>query len=96
MEKPIRMVIPELFDFLNTELVKLHIHSYDYQANVVEQDGGFEMILRFGEDLNQLESQFFTYEMINKRSEELLDFIHSAGKSCEKTLIAEYFKMMKP
>ncbi|WML44412.1 hypothetical protein [Neobacillus sp. PS3-40] len=96
MERPIQIAKPELYDFLKKELDKLHIHSYDYRANVIEQDGGLEMILRFGEGHNQTESHFFTNEMIEKRDEELLEFIQTVGKSCEKSLIAEYFKMMKP
>lgn len=95
IEQPIRMVFPELYDFLNTELEKLHIHSYDYQATIAEKKDGYEIFLRFGEGFTQTLSRFFGYEVIEEKGQDLLDFIQLMGESCKNILVADYFKMMK-
>jgi hypothetical protein len=95
VEQPIRIVLPKLYDFLNIELEKFHIHSYDYQANMVEKRDGYEIILRFGEGFTQTLSQFFKYEVIEEKGQDLLDFIQLSGESCKNILVADYFKMMK-
>jgi hypothetical protein len=96
LEQPLRVVSPKLYDKLITELEKLHIHPYDYQATVVEKENGLEVILRFGEGFIQSETQLTTYQAIEKGSPEINDFIKTVGESCKKALIADYFKMMKP
>lgn len=94
-ELPLRLVLPKLYEILSTELENLHIHSYDYQANVIEENKGYEIILRYGDGFQKSESTFFTSEMIENGSKELLDFIKSAAQSCKTVMIADYFKMMK-
>ncbi|MDP4084849.1 MAG: hypothetical protein Q8934_09570 [Bacillota bacterium] len=94
-ERPARIVLPKLYNLVNAELEKRHIHAYDYQAMVIEQDNGIDLILQFGENFSKSESHYFTNEMIEKESNELLDFIQAVGESCKNIMIADYFKMMK-
>lgn len=94
-EKPLRVVLPKLYNYLVKELESFHVHAYDIQANAVEKDSGYQIMIHYGEGFSQLESQFFFYKSINNLDESITEYIGTIGEKCKQVMVADYFKMMK-
>lgn len=96
VERPLRFTRPDLYGGLVSELEKFHIHPYDVAASVVEADHGLEVTLRFGEDFKHAACCFFTNETLQPPYEEIKTFFRQSTESCQRALVADYYKMMKP
>ncbi|WP_232699246.1 hypothetical protein [Brevibacillus daliensis] len=94
-EQPLRSVIPACYHRLLEEFKAFHLHSYDVKADTIIQDGGYSIILRFGDDLKHVKEKLFSHEMVTNLDTTVIDFFRDAGESCKQALIADYFKMMK-
>ncbi|MGM8364955.1 hypothetical protein ACLIBG_05650 [Virgibacillus sp. W0181] len=95
--KGLRVIDPKLFRYIVNKLNDSHnIHSYDIEALAVKEASGLTITLRYGENYAQSKEAFFSFEIINNRSEELNAFIQEAADECKEVMVADYFKMMKP
>ncbi|MBP2258534.1 hypothetical protein [Virgibacillus alimentarius] len=94
-ERMMRIVSPNLYNHVTAELEKMNIHSYDIEANVIEEDSGLQVIVRFGEGFTQERSQLFSYDTVTALDKDIDTFIKSIGEDCKQIMIADYFKMMK-
>lgn len=94
-EVSLRIVLPDLYKDIVDKLKEQHIHAYDIQASAVKKENGFEVFIRFGEGFTQKQSQYFTYEAIEKTDQAITNFVEGIGKACKEIMIADYFKMMK-
>ncbi|MEX1029483.1 MAG: hypothetical protein WDZ91_05480 [Paenibacillaceae bacterium] len=74
----------------------LHLHPYDVKASVIAGEGGFLIVLRYGEGLAQSKQQFFDDEALAQLSEQITLFYKEAAELCKKMLIADYYKLIKP
>ncbi|WP_410769825.1 hypothetical protein [Fontibacillus sp. BL9] len=94
-DKPLLAVEPRLYQLLARELQALHLHPYDVKAGGRADEQGITLNLRFGEDLGQLLSRRFAWEVIEAGDEEVVAFFREAAERMRKTLISDYFKIMK-
>ncbi len=94
-DRPLQIVEPRLYNLLVRELEALHLHPYDVKAGGCADELGVTVNLRFGEELGQFSSRKFLWEAIDSGDEEILSHFREAAELMKKTLIADYFKMMK-
>lgn len=94
-EQPIQIISPKLYRLILNELENLHIHPYDMQVSGVKEENGVQLIFRFGDGYAHSASQFFSNEVIEDENPELKKFVQHVGEEGKKTMIADYFKMMK-
>lgn len=96
MEQPLRLSHPNCYQHLLEQFSRFHLHPYDVKASVMAQEGGFLIVLRYGEGLTQSKQQFFKFEALASISEGLTHYYEEVAQLCKKTLIADYYKMIKP
>ena len=92
----LRVIAPDIYQIITSELEKQNIHSYDVQINAIKKEQGLQIILLFGENFTHKKEQFFTHEAIKNFSDEIIAFAKETGESCKEVMISEYFKMMRP
>jgi hypothetical protein len=95
-EQPLRLTHPACYQHLLEQFATYHLHPYDVKASVTARNEGFVIILRYGEGLTQSKQQFFANEELALLSAELMQFYGEVAQLCQKTLIADYYKMIKP
>lgn len=95
-EQPLRLAFPASYQHLLEQFAVCHLHPYDVKASAIPEDGGFIIVLRYGEGLTQWKKHFFEHEALENPSTELTDFYKGTAETCKKALIADYYKMMKP
>lgn len=95
-EKPMRMVAPALYQQLVSIFDEFHIHPYDIKANVKQKKEGLEILLRYGETFSKGQSRYFRQQDIEEQNSTVKSFFKETAESCKETLIADYYKMMKP
>lgn len=98
VEQPLRLVLPICYQHLLDQFTLYHLHPYDMKASVISENGGFAIMLRYGEGLTQYKKQLFEQEALeNLTSEsEQTQFYKESAEICKKAMIADYYKMMKP
>ncbi|KAF6568215.1 hypothetical protein JDW19_12705 [Paenibacillus polymyxa] len=94
-DKPLQSVEPRLYRLLVQELEMLHLHPYDVKAGGRTDDHGITVYLRFGEELGQVTSRKFSWALVEDGDEEVLTFFKQSAEKIKKSMIADYFKMMK-
>src|SRR5690625_1355945 len=94
--RPLRIISPKLYTLIIGEFETYNIHSYDLMIEGEKKDKGIQIRILFGEHFAHTETEFFSFESIEKMSDELIQFIKSAAETCKETMIADYFKMMAP
>ncbi|ARF69585.1 hypothetical protein B7C51_19800 [Paenibacillus larvae subsp. pulvifaciens] len=94
-DKPLQSVEPRLYRLLVQELEQLHLHPYDVKAGGRTDDHGITVNLRFGEELGQVTSRRFFWASLENGDEEALTFFRQAAEKIKKSMIADYFKMIK-
>ena len=95
-EQPLRLTHPRCYEHLLQQFDLLHLHPYDVKASVIAETDGCVIILRYGENLTQSKQHFFKHEALIQLSKELTGFYEEVAQICKKTLIADYYKMIKP
>ncbi len=95
-EQPLRLAFPLSYQHLIDQFAQYHLHSYDVKASVIAQVDGFLVLLRYGEGLSQSQQQVFEENELIQVCEELTQFYDEVAHLCKKTLIADYYKMIKP
>lgn len=95
-EQPLRLTRPLCYQHLIEQFYLYHLHPFDVKASITAQDGGFVIVLRYGEGLTQSKQHFFEYEALDQLSEGLTHFYEEVAQLCKKTLIADYYQMIKP
>lgn len=96
VEQPLRLAHPACYQQLLEQFANYHIHPYDVKASSITQDDSIVIILRYGEGLIQSKQQSFTNDALVHASTQLIEFYVEVAELCKKTLIADYFKMIKP
>ncbi|GIP55176.1 MULTISPECIES: hypothetical protein [Paenibacillus] len=94
-DKPLQLIEPRLYNLLVRELELLHLHPYDVKAGGSADERGVTVNLRFGEQLGQFTSRKFSWEAIETGDDEIATHFRETAELMKKTLIADYFKMMK-
>ncbi|WP_342429036.1 hypothetical protein [Paenibacillus sp. FSL L8-0158] len=94
-DKPLQSVEPRLYRLLVQELERLHLHPYDVKAGGRADDHGITVYLRFGEELGQVTSRKFSWALVEGGNDEVLTFFKQSAEKIKKSMIADYFKMMK-
>lgn len=96
-ERFLRVILPNLYNFLMEELEKhYNIHPYDIQAHAIKESEQYQLIFYFGDGFAHQKTKSFSNEAIEKMSTEITDFAKELGEACKEVMIADYFKMMKP
>lgn len=95
-EKSIRIGTPLLYKRMIETFEKYHIHPYDVQGAVIEEETGFEVILKFANTFNQPETVHFSFEQAKHPDSEVTQFFEEAAEKCKSQLISDYYKMIKP
>ncbi|WP_435921845.1 hypothetical protein [Paenibacillus sp. DYY-L-2] len=94
-DKPLRLMEPKLYGLLVKELERLHLHPYDVKASARCDERGFTILLRFGDDLGKLSSRTFSLEDLEAGDGQVAEFFRETANTMQRTLIADYYKMMK-
>lgn len=97
--KPLRILSPQLYQFMITQFKTYNIHSYDLIINGIKKDHGIEIEVRFGEKFTKAKSAIFSTKVIDNQSNEhtkLTGFIDEVAETCKKVMIDEYFERMAP
>lgn len=95
-EQLLRVAAPTLYDCLLKEIEAFHIHPYDIKASAINKNGGWEVILRYGDGFSHSTTHFFTEDAIHAPDQKGTVFFKQIAEDCQKVLIADYYKMMKP
>lgn len=87
---------PKLYDHL-IEAIKVHnIHSYDVRATCQHVESEMEIQVNYGADFTLEHKRTFSDKEIAEIGDAFTEFCQEVGETCKETLIADYFKMMKP
>lgn len=92
----LRTTHPAGYEQLLEELSTHNIHAFDVQATSSETENEVEVTVRFGEAFNQALTKVFSKGTVLEKNEAFTDFCKEVGDTCKETLIADYFKMVKP
>ncbi|MBP1969923.1 hypothetical protein J2Z83_002031 [Virgibacillus natechei] len=97
IRKNLRVLSPDLYRYITSKFEEFHnIHTYDVQVDVIKKETGLHIQIRFGDQFAHAEEQFFTFEAIEEPDAEFEEFVKSTADACQKVMVADYFKMMKP
>ncbi|MNO01396.1 hypothetical protein D3C81_2215230 [compost metagenome] len=80
---------------MRQELTSYHLHSFDVQASGVESNDDVTVVLKYGDRLSYTKEKSFSHHTVKENVEDIRKFFRSAGDDIKKTLISDYFKMMK-
>ncbi|RCW67025.1 hypothetical protein [Saliterribacillus persicus] len=94
--KLLRSAYPQLYDYLIKELSAHNIHSFDIQATSRDIGTEVEIQVQFGEEFNNTYSKTFSKEKVTEINDAFSNFCEEIAETCKETLIADYFKMVKP
>ncbi|WP_164669518.1 hypothetical protein [Virgibacillus doumboii] len=94
--KLLRAVYPKLYDHLLEELMSHNIHSYDVQITFEKAGSSVEIQVRFGERFTRELTRTFSEKNVHEIGDAFHDFCEEIKQACKETLIADYFKMVKP
>lgn len=91
---PLRFAQPEAYGMLMKELEAIHLHPFDVHASAIAAGDEWTIEVRYGDGAVS-QSRSFRFEEPGGASEEFAAFCRNIAIDCKKTLIADYFKMMK-
>lgn len=95
--KPLRIVNADLYNMVTTLFFEAqNLHPHDFQADLIEEETGYLLRLSFGEQFRAKEELFITDEEIENKSEKISIFVKETADTCQKVMVKDYFKMMKP
>ncbi|MFD1038999.1 hypothetical protein ACFQ3N_11450 [Virgibacillus byunsanensis] len=92
----LRLIYPNLYDYLMEQLTAENIHPFDIQAMGRKMDSKVEIQILFGEDFAQELTRTFSEENLVNINSDFVDFCEEVQETCKETLIADYYKMVKP
>jgi hypothetical protein len=95
-EQPLRLALPDCYKRLIDHFSRHHLHSYDVTATAVAEANGWTIRLVFGEGSGEHRSRTFSVAELAGTTEELVAFYEDAAKDCQKRLVQDYYKLMKP
>ncbi|MCC2683612.1 MAG: hypothetical protein K0R75_511 [Paenibacillaceae bacterium] len=95
-EKPLRLALPDCYQRLIDQFSRHHLHSYDVTATAEAEPHGWTIRLSFGEGAGEKRSRTFSSDELTGAAEELVAFYEEAAKACQKRLVSDYYKLMKP
>jgi hypothetical protein len=95
-ELPLRLALPECYQRLIDHFSRHHLHSYDVTASAESGANGWTIRLNFGEGAGEQRSRTFSESELTGTAEELAAFYEEAAKACQKRLVSDYYKLMKP
>ena len=92
----LRFAEPACYRLLSEQLALYHLHPFDVHASVRQDDaaGRAEIFIRYG-DGPVVRSAAFAVEALQGPADEIADFFRETAKDCKKTLIGDYYKLMK-
>lgn len=95
-QKPLRFAEPACYRHLMEQLQLYHLHAYDVDADVqYDKPAGTALLLiRYGDGQVQRSAEF-PAETLKQPNEGMTAFFQEIAKDCKKTLISDYYKMMK-
>lgn len=93
--QPLEFINPGLHCVMRQELESFHLHPYDVYAGGISHEGGFTVVLKYGDRLSNTLEECFDSDALKDNCEEIRQFFRSAGENIKQTLIADYFKMAK-
>lgn len=94
--KPLRFADPACHRLLLEQLAPYHLHAHDVHAvlQIDEAEAKATMTLSYG-DAPVRRIGEFSAEALKRQDTEIVDFFREAAKDCKKTLVADYYKLMK-
>jgi len=94
--KPLRFVDPACYRLLLEQLEPYHLHGHDVHAALLidEAEGKAVLTLTYG-DAPVRRIGEFAVDALKRLDAEIVDFFREAAKDCKKTLVADYYKLMK-
>jgi hypothetical protein len=95
-EQPLRLALPDCYQRLVDHFSRHHLHSYDVTATAEAEANGWTIRLKFGEGSGEHRSRTFSVAELAGTAEELIAFYEDAAKACQKRLVQDYYKLMKP
>lgn len=94
--KPLRFADPACYRLLLEQLEPYHLHAYDMHATLLvdETAGQAVLSLCYGDGPVRRIAEF-PLDVLKRQDREIIDFFKEAAKDCKKTLVADYYKLMK-
>lgn len=93
----LRIVNPELHQEVADIFFEKHnLHPQDFQADVIVEETGYHLRIKFGENFKAASEIFLTFTEIESNSEKLTTFVKETADTCQEIMVKDYFKMMKP
>jgi|GEM_PF-533232 len=94
--QPLRSVAPACYRSLLEAFKSYNLHPYDVKAEALpENNGGYAIILRFGEGMKYSRQQAISGEQALQPDAALAGFFQTTAEACKQALIADYYKMTK-
>ncbi|WP_186577039.1 hypothetical protein [Aquibacillus kalidii] len=93
--KLLRLTIPNAYKILIDELESHHIHAYDIRALCYQASSTIDIEIQFGENFTHTMKESFEEKKLEKNPD-FINFCRKIGETCKETLIADYFRMVKP
>ncbi|MEN1969420.1 hypothetical protein WMZ97_15260 [Lentibacillus sp. N15] len=94
-ERSLRIQFPKLYNHIAAKLEDYHVHSYDVQINVKEEESYHCIVLHYGNGYSHHLSQVFTPKQMYEMDTEITDFVQKSVDTIKEVMVADYFKMMK-
>lgn len=93
----LRIENPDLHQLIADIFYDAHnLHPQDFQADVIVEETGYHLRIKYGEQFRVESEVFLTFTDIENESEELISFIKKTANTCQEIMVKDYFRMMKP
>jgi len=94
LPKPLRFAAPDYYQLMLERLEAQHLHPFDVHASIVIEGDHTTINVHFGEGLGRLH-RTFAGSNGDELNASLVEYFDEVAAECKKTLINDYFKMMK-
>ncbi|WP_462408840.1 hypothetical protein [Neobacillus sp. Marseille-QA0830] len=97
MEKTrlMRFAAPGLYEKMAEIFSSYHIHPFDFHGTLMEEEEGYEVIIRYSTNFAQSATMHITFEQARNPDEQVIVFLKQTAEQCKTQLIADYYKMIK-
>ncbi len=94
--KPLRFADPACYRLMQEQLEPYRLHAHDVHATLLidEAEAKAILTLSYG-DAPVRRIGEFALDALKRQDAAIVDFFREAAKDCKKTLVADYYKLMK-
>jgi len=92
----LRIMYPNVYNYLIDKLKENNIHSFDVQMTARKIDSSVEIYVCFGERFTWEVTRTVSEKSLSEPDNTFKEFCEEIKEKCKETLVADYFKMVKP